>query len=221
MSASTLLVNLEVSGDASVLPKVRPYFQLWGKVAATGADVAVAWFSSIETVVTVDSLAVLSLEIDTTWIAKANAVAPFTLRDVYMQDVSTWNPVAHVASIALTLDLRTKKMLAQAIANVHAAGYNGEITLAMRQGVAPAIDNITNGPTPTGGKLVMLHGYCATKNPWKDYANIFTGALFPFRASESVTHDFYAQTVVRPTIALCRPAILVCHFLLLPAADRA
>jgi hypothetical protein len=144
----------------------------------------------------VNNIAVLSLEVDVAWIAKADACAPFTLRDVYMQDVSSWNPVAQVDSIALTLDAPTHKALTVTIAMVHAAGYNGEITLAMRQGVAPAIDNSTNGLTPNGGALVMLHGYCATKNPWQAYASTFTGALFPYRASESVTHDFYAQKVV-------------------------
>lgn len=44
-----------------------------------------AWFSSIEDVATVAGRTVLALQVDTQWIARAGAQAPFTLRDVYVQ----------------------------------------------------------------------------------------------------------------------------------------
>ncbi len=45
----------------------------------------VAWISSLEDVVTVSGKSVLALQVDSQWVARANAKAPFSLRNVYVQ----------------------------------------------------------------------------------------------------------------------------------------
>ncbi len=65
----------------------------------------------------------------------------------------------------------------------------------MRQGVAPPrSSNATNA-----GKLILLHGYCADKNPFATYPDDWTDALFYYRGEPvSMSHDEYAQFVCGP-----------------------
>jgi pimeloyl-ACP methyl ester carboxylesterase len=188
MFGNILKVNLEVSGT----PKgsYRPYFQLWGQDAA-GSAVAVGWFSSLEDVETVQSRSVLSLDVDVAWITRSGAKAPFTLRDVYVQDVTTWNPVSRADAIDLTLPSGVVADLEAAVHRLSSNGYKGDITLEMMQGPLPPRSNATNG-----GKLIMLHGYCADKNPWQVYPEDWTDALYFLNAKANMPHDDYAQRIL-------------------------
>lgn len=198
LSGNTLNVFLEVASSTNVENTYRPYFQLWGTSAA-GEAVPVGWFSSLEDVMEVDGRAVLALEVDAQWIARAHAQAPFTLRDVYVQEVSAWVPLARAASIPLSLSAGHVEALQRHTAFLHARGYAGAITLAMRQGPTPPglTSPARNASGSNGGKLIMLHGYCAERNPWQVHAEDWTDALYFLRQKASMPHDEYAQRIVQ------------------------
>ena len=64
----------------------------------------------------------------------------------------------------------------------------------MLQGPTPAArpSNATNG-----GKLILMHGYCADKNPFAVYPEDWSDNLFFLRPKVSMPHDEYAQRVVQ------------------------
>lgn len=191
LSDNILNVYLEVDPSVDVSATFRPYFQLWGS-SETGEAVPVAWISSLENVEVKDSRNVLALQVDTKWIARANAVAPFTLRDVYVQDVRTWIPLSRVDSISLTLSDSVVNKLGARVGQLASENYDGSISLEMMQGVAPA----PNANATNGGKLILLHGYCAEKNPFAVNPGDWTDNLFFLRSKVSMPHDEYAQRVV-------------------------
>lgn len=63
----------------------------------------------------------------------------------------------------------------------------------MRQGVAPP----RNASAVNGGKLILLHGYCADKNPFAVYPADWSDAIYFLRPKVSMPHDEYAQRVVQ------------------------
>lgn len=65
----------------------------------------------------------------------------------------------------------------------------------MREGVRPASlkSNITAGD----GSVVLIHGYCASINPWAGHKNDWDNAYYFLRATVSMTHDDFAQRVVQ------------------------
>ena len=194
LSQDTLTVNLEVSDATDATATYRPYFQLWG-TSATGEAIPVGWFSSIESVISAQGRSVLALEVDTQWIARAHAQAPFTLRDVYVQETNTWIPLYRQEQMALQLDASTVKALDMRVDGLLATGYDGSITLRMRQGPTPQPRNASG--SSNGGKLILLHGYCADKNPFQVHSEDWTDALYFLRTKVSLTHDEYAKFVVQ------------------------
>jgi len=192
VSDATLNVFLEVNEDANLDATYRPYFQLWGQSAA-GESIPVGWFSSLENVVSVDSRNVLALQVDMQWVARASAQAPFVLRDIYVQEIDSLIPVTRLDSMDLTLSSKASAMLSSGVASLVANGYDGSISLAMVQGVAPP-RNLTG---TNGGKLILLHGYCADKNPFASFPGDWTDNLFYYRGSKvSMSHNEYSERVV-------------------------
>lgn len=63
----------------------------------------------------------------------------------------------------------------------------------MRQGVPPPM----NTSAVNGGKLILLHGYCADKNPFAVHPEDWTNAIYFLRPKVSMPHDEYAQRVVQ------------------------
>jgi hypothetical protein len=61
------------------------YAEVWG-TAATGASVPVAWVGGMTDVMDrADGSVVLALQLEKEWLSRAQAAAPFTLRNVYVQ----------------------------------------------------------------------------------------------------------------------------------------
>ncbi len=75
----------------------------------------------------------------------------------------------------------------------HLIRLQGSITLVMRQGAAPSRN--ATAPVSNGGKLILLHGYCADKNPFAKFPADWSDNLFFLRTKVSMSHDEYSQRV--------------------------
>jgi len=80
--------------------------------------------------------------------------------------------------------------------------YKNDITDEMRFGIKPAhlqqpkavAGNLTK-PTATG-KLILVHGYCATQNPWEQQSSDWTDAVYFLGPPHTMSHDDFSTRVV-------------------------
>eukprot|EP00045_Choanoeca_perplexa_P012411 m.135415 g.135415 ORF g.135415 m.135415 type:complete len:691 (+) comp15992_c0_seq1:113-2185(+) len=173
----------------------RAYTQLWGHELLTGKEVPIAWASAVVDTSTALNTQTVTLEVDFDWLVQAKAVGPFVAKDVFLQEINTFVPVAEVTS-----DLRVGYSAHDhAILNATVTGlmasHHGQITHKMRFGVRPAT-NLTAAKAER--RLIMLHGYCADKNPWESQPEDWpTDALYVHDFLQSRSHDEYAGVVAQ------------------------
>jgi len=65
------------------------------------------------------------------------------------------------------------------------------ITKEMRNGVAPILAPKARNTTAAAPTLLMVHGYCASENPWESPE--FTDAAYFLSKDTSLTHEVFAQ----------------------------
>lgn len=195
LSKGRLDVTVGVQDQSNGATTYRAYFELHGQSIAGNGDTAIAWSSAIVNPSTdANGASVLGLEVDLKWLLRAGAVGPFTLQNVYVQEVNSMVPVTQAASIPVKFsdDYELKSAM-----GLLGTSYAGEITEEMRFGVRPAkFANMTAAPA-NGPTLVLVHGYCATQNPFQTYAEDWTDAVFFLRGGQSMAHDEFAQYVVQ------------------------
>lgn len=166
-------------------PKFRAYAEVWAK-DQNGNDVAVCWISSISDLEA--PFDTLSLELDLKWLARAEAKAPITLKNVYVQDAYTMIPVSEVSEIPVTVSEQ------QLTSSVSMLGSVSEITLEMKQGVMPAHIAAQLNSTATGS-VVLVHGYCAGSNPWADAQHQWTNAHYFSNPNSNLQNQHFADKV--------------------------
>lgn len=188
-------VNILLEVSATNFDRVyRGYCQLWGTSTANGQAVPVAWASALGHIQKLHDSYYLPLEVDLQWVARAHAVAPFTLKDVWVQDIETAIPLTKSAAIHVSTSFDTERYINKTLSAIRSSNYNGEITKVMREGVPPAFlkTNSTNG-----GKIVVSHGYCAKGNPFTSAPGDWTDVLFFADPLQGRSHDAFAQQVVK------------------------
>jgi len=136
----------------------------------------------------VSTVPVVSLELDVNWIKKAGAIAPFTLKNVVIQDAYVYTIVDQMTEIPLDVDNSILPHVTGPMSIV--------ITKEMKQGVFPKelLRNTSDTAAPT---LLAVHGYCSDVNPWQKYMEDFTGATFFLEPKASLTNDKFSQLVVQ------------------------
>lgn len=185
----TLRIDISAT-DHDRTEHTRLTAQLWGH-NAQGDSIPVCWiggmtFPHLHT----PTQATLSLDLDTRWIARANAVPPFELRHVEVRCPRTMALLSQADTIPLTLDALLPRVAAPAV-----------ITPDMR--TAPRNDahafpveiNLPHTPRLAGGhNLLLIHGYCAGGNPWP--LSDYTGALEIFSdPNANRSHDDFALLI--------------------------
>jgi len=134
------------------------------------------------------------LELDTRWVSKVGAQAPFTLRNVLLQDMDVYVPIAQASKMHVTPFPGT-------LIPEFPAMLDLEITKEMRQGVFPKqlernLANVINA-TKAPPTLLLVHGYCSDVNPWSKYASDFSDAAFFLEPLSSLSHDKFSQKVIQ------------------------
>jgi len=133
----------------------KAYAEVWG-TGQSGIDYTpIAWIQSIVNVeYTPDERSVVNLQLNEDWVHKATATAPFQLRSVWIEEVNSNVPLSSRERIYVDNHGAKHFKLKKHRANV-------PITEEMRSGPRPrALQNTTN----VGGKLLLVHGYCASVN---------------------------------------------------------
>ncbi|HFC12083.1 MAG TPA: conditioned medium factor [Anaerolineae bacterium] len=197
-------VSLGATADSVVLNEQRLQFnlavaeakagtfkisaELWGMNA--GQAVPIAWLGGMSDVTNGS----LPLTVDGRWIGRANATAPFSLRNVRISDVDTSVVVAEQAQINLAVNALP------AAASLRSA----EITQDMLMGSRPERDL-----SRTGGKLYLVHGYCST-DVW--HANQFSNTIEFAQYNVSISHDAFAREIRRQAEVFGAPSYnIVAH----------
>ncbi|HEY2345671.1 MAG TPA: choice-of-anchor X domain-containing protein [Xanthomonadaceae bacterium] len=125
----------------------RAYAEVWGTNAA-GLSVPVAWISGM----TERSGAGFPLGLDQRWIARANARAPFELRNVRVEDPDHFITIASAGRIALSLPPIPPARASQTVPDE-----------AMTMGPRPRQNSSTQATTMgSGSRLLLVHGYCSS-----------------------------------------------------------
>jgi len=193
-SKERVVVNLVVKPISSARLQAdtkvyRAYAEVWG-VNSAKQETAVAWISGITHLEEKQGEHTLALQLDMNWAALAGASAPFTLKNVYVQDPESQVPLDQSASIKVRMPQRLHQYFASAA--LRPAG----ITKEMRQGKMPSDLQLARTSSKTG--LVMLHGYCSTENPWNTSGSIdvFTNAHYFLNPAASITNEQFAALVI-------------------------
>jgi hypothetical protein len=211
-------LHLLLADGAATDVTYRAYAQVWGTTAggtnarasvatsfAEPAAVPVAWVSALVDVVTTPHGPAVTLELDLGWLERAGAAGPLQLRDVQLSEVGSLVP----QSLAEKIDVHVL-----GAANLRAAmqrrRHSGvaltaesPITLEMLEGVPPpyiagARERAASGNvSATPARLVMVHGYCSTGNPWLNTKNIWPADAIYFEdLKQSRSHDDFARRVL-------------------------
>ncbi|MCB1034152.1 MAG: conditioned medium factor, partial [Acidobacteria bacterium] len=173
-------VRLSLSSEQGLAERYHAYGEVWGR-SAGGEAVPVAWIGGITEV----KDGGIDLGLDTRWIQRAKAGAPFELRNLRIQDVDTFVPLFETARLDLPspgLSVMTQRLGSR------------EITSEMRLGPRPAeLSNLT-APAGTGSRLLLVHGYCSG-DVWGPVAGQFTNASRFQDLNANRSHDAFAQRI--------------------------
>ncbi|KYR03098.1 conditioned medium factor [Tieghemostelium lacteum] len=166
-SEDNVIIQFQVDVDVPInttVPNVRLYSEVWG-----ANNSPIAWVGGIATVQTEQGVSYLSATLNASWIALANATAPFTVKNVIISDLSTFVPLSNQTTYS-----KVKLLHKYRDVRVHRYPVGGIITKEMRDGKMPNHLADRYGKNPGGnGKLILVHGYCASNNPWpiQDFTN--------------------------------------------------
>jgi len=168
----------------------RAYAEVWG-VDSLGKELAVCWVAGLVNVENVEEHLALVLELDVKWVLRAGALGSFKLKNVVIQDIQVYVPVAQAKEIPVIASEGTFPIVF--------GPMNIEITKEMRQGAFPkeleekyAMNKSAAAPT-----LVLVHGYCTDVNPWIKFKQDFTDAAFFLEPSASLTNQQFSNLVMK------------------------
>jgi hypothetical protein len=142
---------LSATALEAAVGEVKVSAQLWG-TGTEGDMVPVAWIGGVVTPAQQRRQVTLPLSLDVRWLALAQARAPFELRDVRVQDVTSHVPLSQLER----LPLQQPASLREDPATMPVTAVSDD----MLMGMAPAP---MAGPTPqSNGRLMLVHGYCSS-----------------------------------------------------------
>lgn len=183
VSASTqdgtrLALPIPVSASGQAPAHYRVLGELWG-TGRDGSAVPVAWLGGM----LAPQNGRLPLSVDERWIVRAGARAPFTLRNLRIEDPDHFVPLATRDTLALTLPALRRSSVAR----------GGAIDASMRMGERPAALQRAASDAQaqaTGKRLVLVHGYCSG-GVWP--AAQFSNASTFLDANQNRSNDQFAQ----------------------------
>jgi hypothetical protein len=194
-AASTAIVDdtrLRLSLPAPGLTvgrKVVAYAEVWSR-DGNGEAIPVTWLGGMAIAGGRKTRATVDLILDTRWLSRANTNGVYELRNVRLQDADHFVTLAEAGAIALEINNPPST------ARVSAT----EITDDMRMGKRPESFNagatvVANSFTTqaVGGKLMLIHGYCAGGNPFP--VSQFSNYAVFNDPNQSRTHDQFANLI--------------------------
>ncbi|HEX8351806.1 MAG TPA: hypothetical protein VF611_02700 [Pyrinomonadaceae bacterium] len=182
-----LRLSLPASG-LSVGRKVVAYAEVWGR-DVDGFEAPVAWVGGMALAKEKKNGVDVDLMLDARWLARAGAAGSYELRNVRLQDPDYFVTLAESAA-AIPLAVGNLPTAARAAA--------AEITEEMRKGKKPEATTMTFAAADfttqaLGGKLLLVHGYCTSGNPFP--TSHFTNYAVFSDPNQSRSHDQFANLI--------------------------
>lgn len=166
-------LGIPVTGNLDPARRYRVFAEVWGR-GTDGRQVPVAWIGGMASAKDRQ----LPLGLDQRWIQRAGARAPFSLRNVRIEDADYFIPVASAASLSLALPGSVATL----------AKRSAVIDESMAMGPRPAA--LVQTKAGTGSRLILVHGYCSG-GVWPQ--SQFTNASSFLDANQNRSHDQFAQ----------------------------
>jgi len=173
-----LSINLLATQTGETVEKVIARAEVWG-TARDGSKAPVAWISGMVIPQQSKEGLVLPMTLDARWISLANVQAPFELRNIAIQDVDTFVPMARLAQAQLQ------------VSNMPVAAKNKVLAIT---------DEMLKGPQPqvkatNAGKLLLVHGYCSG-NVWGPRQSQFSNSAVFLDLGQNRSHDQFANQIL-------------------------
>lgn len=165
-------LGIPVAGNLDPARRYRVFAEVWGR-GADGRQVPVAWIGGMASA----KGRQLPLGLDQRWIQRAGARAPFSLRNVRIEDADYFIPVASAGSLSLALPDSVATLTKR----------SAVIDESMVMGPRPALIQTKAG---AGSRLILVHGYCSG-GVWPQ--SQFTNASAFLDANQNRSHDQFAQ----------------------------
>ncbi|WP_017158657.1 choice-of-anchor X domain-containing protein [Xanthomonas phaseoli] len=178
-----LTIALPVAARGNVPSHYRVFGQIWG-TDAKGRDVPVAWIGGMLT----PQQGQLPLSLDERWIARAGARAPFTLRNLCIEDPDHYIPLVQAGTLPLQVPALRRASIARASAAIDESMRMGPRPTALASAMATA------QPQAATSQLVLVHGYCSN-GVWPQVQ--FTNASTFLDAKQNRSNDQFAQRIAQ------------------------
>ena len=184
LSDTRLNLNLNVTSLSSA-EQANSYWvsaELWG-TNSQREMVPVVWLGGMADL-QADARGQLSLPLglDSRWVSLAQAQAPFELRQVRLHDSQTNLPIAQADKLAIAMPRLT----------AHDINSLQGVTEEMLMGERPEAALVTNQSVNSGGRLLLVHGYCSGAVwPTAQFSNY---SVF-LDANQNRTHDQFANLI--------------------------
>lgn len=181
-------IAASVNPEPSINPQYRVYAEVWGKHFISGRDVPIAWISGMSDISDdVSSTHSVSLRLDIKWLLKAFAFPPYSLRSVRVEEVDNFISVSTADHITIGLSDSLSDQLKQIIAT------NGSQLNSCKFPAKPLVSNHSKTESQSGGKLILVHGYCTSELTFPK--SQFTDAAFFEDFEQSRTTDEFARLI--------------------------
>jgi len=187
---ASLLIPATVT---NATPRVNVYAELFGHNEA-GQETSIAWVGGMVAPVTESGETTLDIHVDLRWVKLAAAKAPFTLKNIRVEDPNAHVPVAQVGSMPVVVASLHAMIFEQ---HINAMDEVTAITEEMRVGPRPdeykLENNLQLDDASTG--ILLTHGYCSTTNPWQEKKEFWAecNTMFFLDSKAAISNDKFAE----------------------------
>ncbi len=159
----------------------RVMAEVWGTQQAgkSSTQEAVSWLSTIAELKGGE----ITLQLDDRWLLEKGVVAPYTLKNIRIEDTRYYINMLDIEQLHLSLP---------AIKQQSKSAYQGGITESMLQGDKPA--HLKNMEKAAGGKLMLVHGYCSG-DAWGPVQSQFSNNVKFTDFNKNRSHDEFARLI--------------------------
>ena len=183
-----ILIRVNVLWDGRADSVYRGYAEVYG-TGRSGDSVAVAWVGGLVEVKKDNSDYFIQFELDSRWLITSQATFPLTLKNIVFENLSGYVTIVHVKE-EVALKVADPRLLSW---KPKYTSEQVEITYEMLNGYNPYRDKFLN--STESGTIVLVHGYCATADPFP--INHFTNVRVFRRFQQNLSIDQFARLVLQ------------------------
>jgi len=200
VDTTTKMATFSIGVTVSENKEVRAYAEVYGTNNNNKQQVPVGWASSVTPIIkNGDNDYIVQLDLHTSWMTVAGAKAPFTLKNVVLQDKDSFVILSSAAEISVQSVSADLSALLANSSDSPVAVF--EVSDEMRYGPRPKNlrnlnknNNSSLSSSAGNSKLLLVHGYCS--GPVWD-VNDFTNAIVFEDYQQSRSNDEFARMIMQ------------------------